>query len=240
MATRSAYQAVALAQAVMADAGQPIDVDGKWGSFTQATYDRSTPAVRQKVDLVLQAFNLSASSLIAARAKEKASAKIALASSPGGAEGSQLSADRIRGIITAVARQEGVPPELALKVARLESNFNPMAKSPTGARGLFQLTGIALLDIKQRTGYVPSRSLFDPEENAILGMKYLKLVARYMQIPLSDYAKVYMGFNIGPSGAKAVLSGRPFDAAKQIALQSYGKQGPALYATNVEKAVAAA
>lgn len=44
-----------------------------------------------------------------------------------------------RDILMATARKHGVPPELALEVARQKSNFDPMAISPKGARGMMQL-----------------------------------------------------------------------------------------------------
>ena len=42
-------------------------------------------------------------------------------------------------IISAEATKSGVDPRLALAVAETESNFNPDATSPKGARGIMQL-----------------------------------------------------------------------------------------------------
>jgi hypothetical protein len=48
-----------------------------------------------------------------------------------------------------VASAVGVDPEWALAIAKIESNWGEAQLSPTGAKGVFQLTTIALKDLLQ-------------------------------------------------------------------------------------------
>lgn len=49
--------------------------------------------------------------------------------------------------ITAAAKIIGLDPNWALAVAKTESNFGKYQRSPTGARGVFQMTTIAMRDL---------------------------------------------------------------------------------------------
>lgn len=229
ISTSTYAAASAAAQAVMARAGAPLLVDGKWGRYTQSAYDKSPVDVRAQVDLVVrQLTGGPVAGLAAYRGAEKATARAMTTSARAG--------DMIA-LLTRVAMEEGVPVDTVLRIAWLESRFNPNAVSPTGATGLLQLTGVAVRDVSQRAGYtVIDRK--NPEQNARGGVKYMKLVARDLGVPLSDAAAVYMGFNIGPTGARLVLSGQPERAAKQINQQAYGP--PSVYASNLRAAVAGA
>ena len=73
-------------------------------------------------------------------------------------------------IISAFAKQQGIPPALALAVAKRESSLNPNAVGDSGqAIGLFQLHPGAAKD----TGTVDRA---DPLQNIQGGVKYLKLL----------------------------------------------------------------
>ena len=48
--------------------------------------------------------------------------------------------EQMKAIIEKAATDTGVDPVLMKSIAQLESNFDPTAKSPTGATGLFQFT----------------------------------------------------------------------------------------------------
>jgi len=78
------------------------------------------------------------------------------------------------------------PAELALAIARRESEFNPVVVSPAGARGLMQLmpdTARAMADMLQ-VGYDPNDLLIDPLYNARLGAAYLARLAGSAVSPL--------------------------------------------------------
>ena len=94
-----------------------------------------------------------------------------------------------------------VEPELAMAIARRESEFYPMAQSHVGARGLMQLmprTGEAMAEKVGIENYSDSL-LFDPIVNTRLGSAYLaQLIEEFgNNIPL-----VSVGYNAGPTRAR--------------------------------------
>jgi hypothetical protein len=81
----------------------------------------------------------------------------------------------------------GVPPTLALAVAKVESDFNPNALSSVGARGIMQI-----MPQTAREEYgATARSLWNPEINIQIGVDYLyRLFKQYDQrwdLALSHY-----------------------------------------------------
>lgn len=91
----------------------------------------------------------------------------------------------------------GIPPELALAVARRESEFNPRAGSPAGARGLMQVMPATAREIARDVGLAYDLDLLstDPGYNALYGANYLAgLRARYGP----SIALVAAGYNAGP------------------------------------------
>ena len=96
-------------------------------------------------------------------------------------------------IIEGLAKQAGVPPALALSVAEAESNFNPGAVSPKGARGLFQLMPATA----QEMGVT---NIDDPIENINGGLKYLSTLNQKYG---GDVSKVLAAYNAGPTRVDA-------------------------------------
>lgn len=95
----------------------------------------------------------------------------------------------------------GVPQDLALAIARRESEFDPKVVSPAGARGLMQLMpGTArMMAEKLGLGYEPGRLTSDPAYNAQLGGAYLAtLRAEFGASPVL----VAVGYNAGPGRAR--------------------------------------
>jgi soluble lytic murein transglycosylase len=93
------------------------------------------------------------------------------------------------------------PAELALAIARRESEFNPVVVSPAGARGLMQLmpdTARAMADMLQ-VGYDPNDLLIDPLYNARLGAAYLARLADRFD---GNIVLMSVGYNAGPSRAR--------------------------------------
>jgi membrane-bound lytic murein transglycosylase D len=70
-------------------------------------------------------------------------------------------------------REAGVPEELVW-IAEVESSFNPAAKSPAGARGLFQLMPATARRFGVRTS--PSDQRTDPVQSARAAATYLKIL----------------------------------------------------------------
>jgi soluble lytic murein transglycosylase-like protein len=92
-----------------------------------------------------------------------------------------------------------VDPALVYALTRLESNFDPHAVSPAGARGLMQLMPVT-------AGYIagdPSLAaaggarLHDPAFNLDLGQRYVSYLAQQNVIG-GDLIRVLAGYNSGP------------------------------------------
>jgi soluble lytic murein transglycosylase len=96
------------------------------------------------------------------------------------------------------AAAPGVPPELALAIARRESEFDPSVVSGVGARGLMQLMPGTAEEMAGDLGltYSGSRLLNDPAYNATLGVAYLQeLIDEFG----GNFALVAAAYNAGPS-----------------------------------------
>lgn len=85
--------------------------------------------------------------------------------------------------VTTLAQEARVvAPELALSIARQESELNPRAISPAGARGLMQLMPRTAERVSSQIGlrYDAGKLLSDPSYNARLGTQYLSdMLQRY-------------------------------------------------------------
>ena len=71
-----------------------------------------------------------------------------------------------------LAQRANLDPTLILAVIGVESNFNPFAKSPSGASGLMQV--VAEVHSDQFTPFGGSLAIFDPKTNLRIGVKILK------------------------------------------------------------------
>ncbi|PTQ74818.1 soluble lytic murein transglycosylase [Celeribacter persicus] len=94
-----------------------------------------------------------------------------------------------------------VAPELAMAIARRESEFYPMAQSHVGARGLMQLmprTGAAMAEKLGLESYSDGQ-LFDPIVNARLGSAYLAQLEEEFG---NNVMLISVGYNAGPSRAR--------------------------------------
>lgn len=80
-------------------------------------------------------------------------------------------------VLTKALKKETLDPIVVLSLIRQESVFNPLARSPVGARGLMQLMPATARRLKRS---VRDKHLVNPEINIELGTKYFKgLVKRY-------------------------------------------------------------
>jgi len=100
-----------------------------------------------------------------------------------------------------VSNRPGVTEELALAIARRESEFHPRVQSPAGARGLMQVMPGTGEDVARDLGVAWSlaRLSRDPDYNARLGTAYLsQLIAEFGPNPVL----VAAGYNAGPGRAR--------------------------------------
>lgn len=77
----------------------------------------------------------------------------------------------LAGQVYDVALAEGIDPDLAFRLVKLESGFNPRAKSPVGAIGLTQLM---LPTARFYERGVTEQGLYDPHRNLRIGFRYLR------------------------------------------------------------------
>ncbi len=95
------------------------------------------------------------------------------------------------------SKENGLDPVLVAALIRQESNFNPMATSPVGARGLMQLMPDVGKSVAQSKGIGPwdPDLLYQPATNIKLGTAHLSgLVRKYPEV-----VKVLSAYNAGES-----------------------------------------
>jgi soluble lytic murein transglycosylase-like protein len=96
-------------------------------------------------------------------------------------------------LIREAAAREGIDASLVKAVARTESNLDPDAVSPAGAKGVMQL-----MDATARSLGVTNS--FDPAQNIAGGAKYLKqMLDRYG----GDVKRALAAYNAGPGAVDA-------------------------------------
>ncbi|MBR9842882.1 MAG: lytic transglycosylase domain-containing protein [Rhodobacteraceae bacterium] len=91
-----------------------------------------------------------------------------------------------------------VPPEMALAIARRESEFDPSVVSGAGARGLMQVMPGTARQVAAAIGQPYSHAWLtsDPDYNVTLGTSYLAGLAREFD---GNVILVSAGYNAGPS-----------------------------------------
>jgi soluble lytic murein transglycosylase-like protein len=90
------------------------------------------------------------------------------------------------------ARAEGIDPDLAFRLVRVESNFNPRARSSAGALGLTQLMPYTARAVDRSMN--TRERVLDPEANLRVGFRYLRgLIGHYR----GDVALALVAYNRG-------------------------------------------
>ena len=117
--------------------------------------------------------------------------------------------DQYDHVISEASNKHGVPFSLLKALIKTESDFNPMAISSAGARGLMQLMpeNIKTLKIKNP---------FDPKENIMGGTQFLKqMIDRFNgKLPLALAA-----YNAGPSVVEKYQRVPPFQETENFVEQ---------------------
>lgn len=108
-----------------------------------------------------------------------------------------------------VAAEHALPPELVHSIIRTESNYNPYAVSPKGARGLMQLVP----STARRFGVSDA---FNPLENLEGGTKYLKYL---LDLYHGDYPLALAAYNAGEQSVARYGGVPPFPETQNYVVQ---------------------
>lgn len=110
----------------------------------------------------------------------------------------------------------GVPAEL-LSVAAVESGFNPHAKSPAGARGMWQFMKSTARLYGLQVGFTKDDRL-DPDLSTVAAAKHL----RDLFVKFNDWHLALAAYNAGPGAVNRVMTARGerdfWDLSRQGAL----------------------
>lgn len=140
-------------------------------------------------------------------------------------EKASIFSDGIEKVVEEAALRGGVDAVLALSIAKVESNFNPMAISSSNALGIMQLKmDTAVKDIYetiyQKTVLPSTEILFDPKENAKLGVAYLWLIQNKYLKEIEDKEKLeyctIAAYNAGAGTVLRTFHEDKIEAAKVI------------------------
>lgn len=101
---------------------------------------------------------------------------------------SQYTANDVAYLVAQYARQYRLDENLVFAVIKAESNFNPYAVSPAGARGLMQLMPATAAEMRVT-------DIFDPAQNIAGGTQYL---ARMLKMFKNDRDLALAAYNAGP------------------------------------------
>jgi soluble lytic murein transglycosylase-like protein len=95
---------------------------------------------------------------------------------------------RLDEVVMDASGRNNLDPDLVNSVIHAESDFNPRAVSPKGARGLMQL-------MPQTASQLGVRNAFDPKANVEGGTAYLRSLLEQYNF---DLAKALAAYNAGP------------------------------------------
>jgi soluble lytic murein transglycosylase-like protein len=127
----------------------------------------------------------------------------------------------LAGQIFDIAQAEGLDADLAFRLVRLESEFNPRAKSPVGAIGLTQvMPSTARLLVKGIT----VEKLYEPATNLRLGFSYLRgLLDRYD----GDVKLALLAYNRGEFAVNSALKRgeNPTNGYDRVIMRGYVGNG---------------
>jgi soluble lytic murein transglycosylase-like protein len=132
----------------------------------------------------------------------------------------KIGADLAASIVD-VSSSEGIDPELAFRLVKLESDFNTHATSPVGAIGLTQvMPATARYYVKGIT----REGLYDPNTNLRVGFRYLRGLVREYH---GDVNLALLVYNRGPVAVeKARADGNdPSNGYDRIVTKGYRGKG---------------
>lgn len=111
--------------------------------------------------------------------------------------------------VSVYAERFGVPEYIVYAVIKVESDFDPNAKSRAGASGLMQLTEETFADVTGQymlNENLPYSEVFDPETNIRYGTYYLS----YLYKQLGDWDTALAAYNGGIGNVKNWLNDKNY------------------------------
>ncbi len=121
-------------------------------------------------------------------------------------------------LIYQIARSYALNPLLVAAIAKVESDFNPRARSRKGAYGLMQV----LPSTARRFGLPRKRDLFNPRKNLETASRYLRwLVDRFGDDPV----RVLAGYNAGEGAVDRFGGVPPFSETRDYVQRIFGLLG---------------
>lgn len=120
-----------------------------------------------------------------------------------------------------VALAERVDPELAFRLVKLESDFNPRATSRVGAIGLVQVMHSTAVQFDRD---VTRETLYDPRTNLRIGLQYLRRLIRSYN---GDVRLALLAYNLGEDAVDAARKAgkNPLDGYNRILIRGYKGNG---------------
>lgn len=135
----------------------------------------------------------------------------------GGGRSPALPAAEVRAMVDRLAPQYGLDPKLVLAVMQIESGFRANVISPKAAAGLMQLIPATA----ERFGVI---DVFNPEDNARGGMKYLRWLLAYFR---GDVILATAAYNAGERAVDRHGGVPPYDETRnyvRLIRQIYGME----------------
>lgn len=118
-----------------------------------------------------------------------------------------------------IALAEGIDPQLAFDLVRVESSFNPRAVSPVGALGLTQLMPATAQTLSPG---ITRQQIFERETNLRLGFRFFKSLVTYYK---GDVRLALLAYNRGPTTVDRLLAAG-VDPGNGYASAVLGKTAP--------------
>lgn len=202
-ARSSAKSAIRGVQALLEIAtGRQMQIDGKVGSETRSALNNAPSHVKRAAEQLALARGHDLAELMAPKAMKS--------------KGRGSPTAEMKATIEKWCKVFKVNYDLAMTIASVESDWDPQAYNASGkASGLFQITGAAIQDVKERRPkhFFPSTNRFDLDFNCMVGVGYISVAAGYagvdaMSPSMSVWVDIYSTYNLGPGAYRAWKAGR--------------------------------
>lgn len=120
------------------------------------------------------------------------------------------------------ARRQGLDPELGFRLVRVESNFDPHARSRADALGLTQ---VQLATARFYDPDISEEDLFDRSRNLEIGFRFLSELLEQFD---GDLRLALIAYNRGPGRLRRLLAGgvTPWNGYASSVLNGYAPAGP--------------